>query len=92
MLKKLDFERYLGRSGALVSSFSVPILCWGEGQGCSTLFTEGHRKYGFETAESGGVAVLRDCVGLIEPENIVGEALNSREDARIFSNARCIFA
>ena len=61
-------------------------------QGCSTLFTEGHRKYGFETAESGGVAVLRDCVGLIEPENIVGEASNSREDARIFSNARCIFA
>lgn len=62
------------------------------GQGCSTLFTEGHRKYGFETAESGGVAVLRDCVGLIEPENIVGEASNSREDARIFSNARCVFA
>ena len=61
-------------------------------QGCSTLLTEGHRKYGFETAESGGVAVLRDCVGLIEPENIVGEASNSREDARIFSNARCIFA
>src|SRR5208282_6875684 len=61
-------------------------------QGCSTLFTEGHRKYGFETAESGGVAVLWDCVGLIEPENIVGEASNSREDARIFSNARCIFA
>ena len=61
-------------------------------QGCSTLFTEGHRKYGFETAESGGVAVLRDGVGLIEPENIVGEASNSREDARIFSNARCIFA
>jgi hypothetical protein len=25
----------------------------GEAQGCSTLFTEGHRKYGFETAESG---------------------------------------
>ena len=63
-----------------------------ECQGCSTLFTEGHRKYGFETAESGGVAVLRDGVGLIEPENIVGEASNSREDARIFSNARCIFA
>src|SRR5208282_2761501 len=61
-------------------------------QGCSTLFTEGHRKYEFETAESGGVAVLWDCVGLIEPENIVGEASNSREDARIFSNARCIFA
>ena len=61
-------------------------------QGCSTLLTEGHRKYGFETAESGGVAVLRDGVGLIEPENIVGEASNSREDARIFSNARCIFA
>jgi len=61
-------------------------------QDCSTLFTEGHRKYGFETAESGGVAVLRDCVGLIEPENIVGEASNSREDARIFSNARCVFA
>lgn len=61
-------------------------------QGCSTLFTEGHRKYGFETAESSGVAVLRDCVGLIEPENIVGEASNSREDARIFSNARCVFA
>jgi hypothetical protein len=61
-------------------------------QGCSTLFTEGHRKYGFETAESGGVAVLRDCVGLIEPENIVGEASNSREDAWIFSNARCVFA
>ena len=38
------------------------------------------------------LAVLRDCVGLIEPENIVGEASNSREDARIFSNARCIFA
>ena len=51
-------------------------------QGCSTLFTEGHRKYGFETAESGGVAVLRDCVGLIEPEYIVGEASNSREDAQ----------
>ena len=62
------------------------------GQGCSTLFAEGHGKDGFETAESGGVAVLRDCVGLIEPENIVGETSNSSEDARIFSNARCIFA
>ena len=76
--------RAITRLGELASEHSA--------QGCSTLFTEGHRKYGFETAESGGVAVLRDCVGLIEPENIVGEASNSREDARIFSNARCIFA
>ena len=75
------------------SATSANVQCgWVVMQGCSTLFTEGHRKYGFETAESGGVAVLRDGVGLIEPENIVGEASNSREDARIFSNARCIFA
>ena len=78
--------------GQLAEFDEMDLTAPGREQGCSTLFTEGHRKYGFETAESGGVAVLRDCVGLIEPENIVGEASNSREDARIFSNARCIFA
>ena len=79
-------------SGQLAEFDEMDLTAPGREQGCSTLFTEGHRKYGFETAESGGVAVLWDCVGLIEPENIVGEASNSREDARIFSNARCIFA
>ena len=85
--EKLNSERRtctlgLGIAVREFNDLAVPGL--GGVQGCSTLFTEGHRKYGFETAESGGVAVLRDGVGLIEPENIVGEASNSREDARIF--------
>src|SRR5450830_1872673 len=60
-------------------------------QGCSTLFTESHGKDGFETAERCGVAVLGDRIGLVDPQNIVGEAAHSREDAEIFSNARRVF-
>src|SRR6266581_2099257 len=44
-----------------------------------------HGKEGFEAAERGGVTVLGDCVGLIEAQNIVGEAAHSREDAGVFS-------
>ena len=53
---------------------------------------EVHRKDGFEAAERGGVTVLGDCVGLIEPQDIVSEAAHSREDAGVFSDARCVFA
>ena len=60
-------------------------------QGCSTLFTESHGKDGFETAERCGVAVLGDRIGLVDPQDIVGEAAHSREDAGIFSNARRVF-
>ena len=60
-------------------------------QGCSTLFTESHGKDGFETAERCGVAVLGDRIGLVDPQDIVGEAAHSREDAGIFSDARRVF-
>src|ERR1035437_119143 len=61
------------------------------GQGCSTLFTESHGKDGFETAECCGVAVLGDRIGLVDPQDIVGEAAHSCEDAGIFSDARRVF-
>ncbi len=61
-------------------------------QGCSTLFTEAHGEDGFETAERRGIAVLGDRVGLIDAQDIVGEAAHSREDAGIFSDARRVFA
>src|SRR5487761_2529522 len=60
-------------------------------QGCSTLFTESHGKDGFETAKRCGVAVLGDRIGLVNPQDIVGEAAHSREDAGIFSDARRVF-
>jgi len=63
----------------------------GISQGCSTLFTESHGKDGFETAERCGVAVLGDRIGLVDPQDIVGEAAHSREDAGIFSDARRVF-
>ncbi len=43
-------------------------------QGCSTLFEEFHLGEGFDPSESGGVSILGDGVGLIEAEDIVGEA------------------
>jgi outer membrane immunogenic protein len=46
-----------------------------------------HGREGFEAAERGGVTVLGDCIGLIEPQNIVSEAAHSREDAGVFSDA-----
>jgi hypothetical protein len=60
-------------------------------QGCSTLITESHGKDGFKAAERCGVAVLGDRVGLVDPQDIVGEAAHSREDAGIFSDARRVF-
>ena len=48
---------------------------------------QAHRKEGFEAAERGRVTVLGDCVGLIEPQDIVSEAAHFREDAGIFSDA-----
>ena len=60
-------------------------------QGCSTLFTESHGKDGFETAECCGVAVLGDRIGLVDPQDIVGEAAHSCEDAGIFSDTRRVF-
>ena len=59
-------------------------------QGCSTLFTVFHIAEGFEAAERGGVAILGDGVGLIEAQDIVGEAADSGEDARIAADARCV--
>ena len=46
-----------------------------------------HGKEKFEAAERGGVTVLGDRVGLIEPQDIVSEAAHSREDAGVFSDA-----
>src|SRR5260370_35770186 len=43
-------------------------------QGCSTLFVVVHIAQGFEASERGGVAILCDGVGLIEPQDIVSEA------------------
>jgi hypothetical protein len=48
---------------------------------------EAHRKQGFEATERGGVTLLGDSVGLIEPQDIVSEAAHSREDTGIFSDA-----
>ncbi len=56
-------------------------------QGCSTLHTKFHRRDGYETAESCGVAILGDRVGLIDPQYIVGKAAHSCEDTGIFSDA-----
>lgn len=75
----------------MCTSFSRRARPWWKGQGCSTLFTESHGKDGFEAAERCGVAVLGDRVGLVDPQDIVGEAAHSREDAGIFSDARRVF-
>jgi len=40
-----------------------------------------------EAAECGGVTILGDCVGLIEPQNIVSKAAQSCKDSRVFSDA-----
>ena len=64
----------------------------GEGQGCSTLFAVVHIAQGFEASEGSGVAILGDGVGLIEPQDIISEAAQSGEDARVAAYARSIFA
>jgi hypothetical protein len=61
-------------------------------QGCSTLFIVVHIAQGFDAAEGGGVAILCDGVGLIEAQDIIGEASQSGEDARVAADARGIFA
>src|SRR6266849_8024966 len=61
-------------------------------QGCSTLFVVVHIAQEFETAERGGVAILGDGVRLVEPQDIVSEAAQSGEDARVAADARGIFA
>jgi len=60
-------------------------------QGCSTLFTESHGKDGFEAAERYGVAILGGRTGLVDPQDIVGEAAHSRESAGSFSDAQGVF-
>lgn len=74
-----------------MSAYKLSQMQGTSGQGCSTLFTESHGKDGFETAERCGVAVLGDRIGLVDPQDIVGEAAHSREDAGIFSDARRVF-
>jgi transposase len=64
----------------------------GAGQGCSTLFVVVHIAQGFEASEGSGVAILGDGVGLIEPQDIISEAPQSGEDARVAADARGIFA
>ena len=76
---------------ARVQLVLFPCLWSFSPQGCSTLFTESHGKDGFETAERCGVGVLGDRIGLVDPQDIVGEAAHSREDAGIFSDARRVF-
>src|ERR1700690_3029730 len=61
-------------------------------QGCSTLFVVVHIAQGFEASEGSGVAILGDGVGLIEPQDIISEAAQSGEDARVAADARGIFA
>ena len=56
------------------------------------LSTESHFQYGFEAAECGGVAVLGDRIGLIEAQDVVRVASQSREDAGVFPNARRVLA
>jgi hypothetical protein len=43
-------------------------------QGCSTLLEVFYIVEGFDASESCGVSILGDGVGLIEAENIIGEA------------------
>ena len=62
------------------------------GQCCSTLFVVVHIAQGFEASEGSGVAILGDGVGLIEPQDIISEAAQSGEDARVAADARGIFA
>jgi hypothetical protein len=62
------------------------------GQGCSTLFVVVHIAQGFEASEGRGVAILDDGVGLIEPQDIISEAAQSGEDARVAADARGVFA
>src|SRR5260370_38649068 len=61
-------------------------------QGCSTLFVVVHLAQGFEASEGSGVAILGDGVGLIEPQDIISEAAQSGEDARVAAGAPGIFA
>lgn len=61
-------------------------------QGCSTLFEVFHVVKGFDSAESGGVSILSDGVGLIEAKDVEGEAAQSGEDPRGTADARSVFA
>src|SRR6195256_2569243 len=61
-------------------------------QGCSTLFVVVHVAKGFDASEGSGVAILGDGVGLIEPQDIISEAAQSGEDARVAADARGVFA
>jgi hypothetical protein len=67
-------------------------FCCPSPQGCSTLFVVVHIAEEFEAAERCGVAILRDGVGLIEAQDIVSEAAQSGEDARVAADARGVFA
>jgi hypothetical protein len=51
-----------------------------------------HIAQGFEASECSGVAILGDGVGLIEPQDIISEAAQPGEDARVAADARGIFA
>ena len=62
------------------------------GQGCSILFIYIHGCESVEASERGGVSVLRDRIGLIRSEEIVGEASEAGEDAWVGSDARRVLA
>ena len=63
------------------------ICFWDRVRAVQRYLLQAHRKERFEAAERGSVTVLGDCVGLIEPQDIVSEAAHSREDAGIVSDA-----
>ena len=69
------------------NAFKVCMAC----RAVQRSLLKSHGKSGFETAERCGVAVLGDRVGLVDPQNIVGEAAHSREDAWICPDARGVF-
>ncbi len=74
-----------------VASNAEAFADWAAGQGCSTLSVVVHIAQGFDAPEGGGVAILSDGVGLIEPQDIISEAAQSGEDAWVAADARGIF-
>src|SRR5208337_4680655 len=56
-------------------------------QGCSTLSTVAPLEQGIEAAQSGGVSVLAEGADLVAAQNVVAEAAQPGEDARVVADA-----
>ncbi len=81
-----------GANSLEASGVSSPTFAQVRGQGCSTLPFTGHSEQHFDAAERGAVAVLGERACSVRLENVVAEAAQSGEHARIAPDAGCVLA